>query len=161
MFSRRRPTPFKALVPLRVCGLSLTATFMAAALTASGTAAPQMNHTCSNGGYLQRWRTANDLFTGAVQSIKAGCIVAAAAYVQRARKRVQSAPPPCNSQLLVARAHTLKEYAETLLYLRALDDGDIASSIVYLQRALHEQDVVAPLLAPYRSRAGTVRAAGP
>ena len=134
---------------------------MAGVLAASGTAAPLMNHTCSNGGYLQRWRTANDLFNGAVQSIKAGRIVAAAAYVQRARKRVQSAPPPCNSQLLVARAHTLKEYAETLLYLRALADGDIASSIVYLQRALHEQDVVAPLLAPYRSRAGTVRAAGP
>jgi hypothetical protein len=123
-----------------------TAFFIAAVLTASGTAAPQMNNPCSNEGFLQNWRTANKLFVTAVKSMNAGRLIPATAYVQRARNRVQSAPVPCNAKLLVARTYALKEYRDTLLALRADDDGDYSSASNYLQRAVQEQDVVAEMI---------------
>ena len=126
--------------------LGVTATFVVAALAASGTAAASPNHGCSNGGYFQNWRTANNLFDAAVSRMNTGRLLAATSYIQRARNRVHSAPVPCNSGLLTARTYTLKEYADTLQALRASDDGDFSSAQIYLQRALDEQDIVARLV---------------
>ncbi len=139
---------------MRACGLTLTATLVAAALAASGSAAPELRSACSNGSYLQSWRAADKLFKTAVSQINAVRLVSAALSIQGAQRKVQSAPLPCNSKLLLARTYALREYANTLLALRAADDGDYLTSGVHLRQALHEQDLVASLIGSYGGSAG-------
>src|SRR5262249_13670457 len=132
-------------------GSWFAALFIAAMLTATGAAAPPANHACSDARFLQSWRSANALFTTAASLLKRGSLVPAAANVQRARSRVQSAPLPCTSTLLLARTSTLKEYANTMQALRADADGDYSSADNYLQHALHEQDVVVQMISRWES----------